>query len=712
MTDDDEKTRSSDSDEEVIEEARERYDEAVDAWAENHEQARDDIKFRNGDQWPDEVKEARAGRPMMTFNMMETYISQVIGVARQNRFAIECLPVDTAFEEHRVDERFRGMVGQKDYRLAQVYESLIRQIEYQSRAEDAYDTALDHAAGSGFGFWRVVTQYADDGGFDKEIRILRVANPLSVLIDMADPGFCGEGARYGFVSKWMDRKAYEKEHKEKATSESEFTHQGVSRERFWTTGMVRLCEYFRKIQSVRKYVRLHNHEVLDLGDDKKLWADHIAFIQAHGGQILEERDADCTKVEWRLIDGCKVLEGPVEFPSKHIPLVMVPGRELNQDGEVIYRSLIRFAKDAQRKYNYDKNSAAERKALGTRAPWTGPDDLFEGFENIWRNANTENLAYLPWNSKADSAKRGLKPDRVSPPDFEHADARDAEMAEMDIKLTTGIFQAGLGQNGPEVSGKALNIKKNTSDAGTFSFHDNLAKAVAHTGRILIDMIPRVYDSERVIRIRGVNGDTDAVMVNRTDPMTGRKYFDLGAGKFDLVVRAGGNYISQRQEFVEVMAQILQGDRELMRVIGDKFFANMDFPGADEIARRLKALLPPEVKAADKAGEAEANGEPGQEAPETFTGPQVQQMIAQAIEKAKQEGELAVQQGELQIRGAEAQVKKYDAQTKRMQAVAGIQTDQAQLRNEVIQMLYELLNGGGGPPPGPGRAPMPAPPGTM
>lgn len=656
--------------EDVLAECRKRRSEAIEMWSDIHEHARLCTRFRNNDQYPDEIKEHMQHRPQMVFNQMETYISQVTGAARQNRYSIQCLPADSNFFFDDEPQKFPSMTGDHDYQLAQVYESLIRQIEYVSNADNAYDTAIDHAAGSTFGFFQIGTVYADDSGFDKEIRIMRIENPMSVMIDLANAGMVGEGSMWGFVDHWFKHDELKRMFGKDVASGEQLEVLGEHKTHWWTHDKMLVTEYYRKIPTKRRYALLESGESINMGDDKAKWPGDRRMIESHGGVIREIRDVENCKVEWCVTNGSKRLDGPVEFPSKYIPLILVPGREVNEDGQRHLKSLISNSMDAQRYYNYKRNAIAERYALGTKAQWHGPAKAFEGFSAIWRDANVKNYAYLPWNDKASMA-----PQRVDPPAMPMGDVRDLADAENDIKLTMGIFNAGLGQPGNETSGYAINLKKTTSDVGTFVFHDNLAKAITHGAKIIVDMIPKIYDNQRVLRIRTPENESDAVMINYQDPMTGRKLYDMGVGKFDVYCKAGGNYTTQREEFIDTVSTIMQGNPQALDVIGDVFFSNMDNPGADALAKRYRAMLPDAIKKAEKQGDNEENQE--------ITPAMVQEMIAQTLQSAG-----------IDIKQREVAVKEHKAETDRMKALGDISgdisDDQATQNDALRGMIAEVL----------------------
>lgn len=628
--------------EKVLQEARERRRASNDAWRNNHKLAQEDIDFRDGQQWDDEVSRQRRQekRPMLTFNRMETFIDQVVGDYRQNRINITVSPAEMG----TVEEKIPNIAGDNDYEIAKVYEGLIRQIEYESKARNAYDTALDHAVGNGFGFFRIVTQYSDDSTFNQDIRIKRIRNPFSVGMDPGIQTVTGEDMRYCFIGTWMPGEEFRRVYGEPVGSD-DFEVLGENRELWWDGERVRVEEYFRKTSERRKIVLLESGETLDIGVPSE-WQASYRAIEANGGVIVRERVVETHKVEWFKINGMKILEGPVEFPSRYIPVVMVPGKEIVKRGETIYRSLIRYAKDAQKNYNYWRTAATELVALAPKAPYVGPLSAFKGLENIWKNANVANMPYLPYNDDASAPPRREVPGTIPTGALE-----EAQSADYDIKATIGIFEAGLGDQGNEKSGRAIIARQRQSDTGTFVFIDNLAKAIEHCGRILVDMIPRVYDTERVVRIRNEDGTGDFIRINI--PAGDGKLYDLSTGKYDVQVRTGPAFSTQRQEAAETMMNMVSAMPDLMKIIGDKIAANMDWPGADEIARRLRAIVPEEVIRAE-------NGDEDGDQPD-ITPEQVQMMIAEAVEKAKQDMEL--------------QIRQFEAETKRIKAVGDIQNDQ-------------------------------------
>lgn len=583
----------------IMDEAKKRLTRAIDATASMREAALEDVRFRAGDQWPEMVRKKREseGRPCLTFNHLETYIDQVIAAQRQNRPAIKVRPVAASAGMIK-SNRVRNIAGDRDYDLAQIYEGLIRNIEYNSSAEHAYDTAADHAVGHGFGYIRVSTRYASDDSFDQDIEIKRIPNAFSVYLDPDHKEADGRDAQFAFITEWIEKSEFERRYKQIIPSSFEIG--GESSGSHWYEGdRIRIAEYFRRAPVKRTLAMLSDGTVIDLGNDQSDVNAARKALKDEGRRIVRERVVNSHKVEWLLLSGAGVLEGPKTWPGKFIPVVPVYGKELNVDGKTTYRGVIRHAKDAQRNYNYWQSTATELVALSPKTPFIGGEKAFDGYEDIWKTANVENHAYLPVNEETK-----LPPQRQPGPEMPAGVLERIQAARQDEMQTIGIFQASLGEQGNETTGRAILARQRKGDLASFVFSDNLARAVEQVGRILIDLIPRVYDAERVIRLRNDDDSEDYIRINFK---AGNKlYHDLAAAKYDVVVKVGPSYSTQRMEAVEAMIQMTQVNPALWNVIGDLIVLNMDWPLADDMAKRLKKLVPTEILSDMNAPVGQAN----------------------------------------------------------------------------------------------------------
>jgi len=413
--------------------------------------------------------------------------------------------------------------------------------------------------------------------------------------------------------------------------------------------------------------------------------------------IGKTRDVMTYKVTQRICSGAAVLE-EVEWKGKYIPIVPVYGEEVWVDGIRHLRSLVRDAKDSQRMLNYWKTTSTELVALAPKAPYIGPVGAFATDGAKWATANTDNHAFIEYDTKDDAGQPIASPPQRQPFGGMPAGAvNEANTAGEDIMSIIGIYKASLGAASNEDSGVAITARDKQADTGTFHFIDNLSRAIRHAGRILLDLIPHVYSTPRILRIIGPDMKPDMVPVNDNAnpamiPMKGpdgapvmdqngqvqkiAKVFDLTVGKYDLTVSAGPSYASQRQETADQMMELIRVYPAAAPVIGDLFAKNLDWPGADEVADRLKALLPQQLRGQDPAMQ------------------QAHQIIQQGAQRIQElEQQLAALKGSNDIKAGELDVKRFDAETGRLKVIVGNQgapADPAQLGTVVMTMLMHVL----------------------
>lgn len=647
------------------EKAMERFKLAQDAWSDNFDKWLEDARFRNGDQWPEKVKEYRtkAGRPMMVVDKLNQYVRQVVNDGRMNRPAVKVRPI--------------GDGG--DVKVAEAFQGIIRHICDRSNADEAFDTALDCAVTGGFGFFRVATEYASEGTFNQDICVKRIRNPLTVLLDPNFKNADGSDASYAFVVEEMPKDEFKARY-----PNAEFADWVTDTKKYadeWLSDdTVRVVEYFRK-EAVKK--TLHLLADGTTADDETLQAALAAGILAP--PIVETRELDSHKIKWCRLSGAEVLEEN-DWLGKYIPIVPEFGNESDIDGKVIYSGLIRNAKDAQSLYNYARTAYAERVALTPKAPFIAAVGQVEDFEE-WESANTENHSVLRYSPIDVSGTALPPPQRQSPSDIPEGFARDMQLSEHDIQGSMGMYNASLGEKSNEKSGRAIMARQREGDTATFHYQDNQTRAIRYLGRILIDLIPKVYDSKRAIRILGEDGEAEMAEIDPNQPEATRKegdktIYNLNVGEFDVSVSAGPSYTTKRQEAVEIQMQLFQANPQLFQLIGDITVKNMDMPGAEEISKRLKAMLPPEIKQLEDDSESPEVQQVKMQAQQMLD--QASQQI-QAAEQGIAERDQAMKEqadeinalkldaknrrDENEIKSNETLVRAFDAGTKRMQVLA-------------------------------------------
>ena len=660
-------------DDSVLSVMRSRMTMAISALSGTRDSELDDLRFYAGSpdnqwQWPNDVLQTRgssqgpvvSARPCLTINKLPQHVKQITNEQRMNRPTIKVLPVD----------------DKSDIEMADVFNGVIRHIEYTSDADVAYDTACENQVTYGEGYLRILTEYCDDTSFDQEIKIGRIRNSFSVYMDPMIQDPAGADARWCFITDDMTKDEYERAYP-KASPISTLTARGIgdsSINQWISETTVRVAEYFY-IECEKATLNLYpgNQTALTGTPEDSL-------LRAMFGKPLRSRQSDRERVKWCKTNGYEILEES-EWAGSFIPVVRVVGNEFEVDGQLYVSGLVRNAKDAQRMYNYWCSQEAEMLALAPKAPFIGYGGQFEGYEQQWKTANTQNWPYLEVNPDVTDGQGAVLPlpQRAQPPIASSGLLQAKAGASEDIKSTTGQYNASLGMTSNERSGKAILARQRESDVGTYHYADNLARAVRHIGRQLVDLIPKIYDTARVARILGEDGEPSTVKMNPDQEEPVKKIMGPGGvvvdkiynprvGKYDVRVITGPGYATKRQEALESMAQLLQGNPQLWQVAGDLFVKNMDWPGAQDLAKRLQKMLDPKVMA-DEDNPALVAANQQMEAMNA----EMQQMF-----KMLQNVQQSMEAKEMHIKQFEAEIKAYQAETQRISAVqAGMTPEQIQ-----------------------------------
>lgn len=619
--------------------ARDRMSESIEFDRQNREDAMDDMEFIAGRQWPEDIKQAReaSGKPVITINRLPQFVRQVTGDIRKLNPAIRVIPGDNKATEE----------------TAETIAGLVRQIEYSSDASSVYEGAAEQSAACGMGAFRILAEYADDEAFEQDLYVKRIPNPFAVYWDPMARDSTRKDAQYCFITEQMRADDFEKAYPKGSQDDTEHDGQTDGMEHWQMSGSVVVAEYFWKEPVTKTIGQLRDGSIVE---------NPPAIFD-----VVQTRKVQTHKVMWAKISGMNVLEGPTEYPCKHIPVVAVMGEEMHVGEEVVRTSVIRYAKDSQRLYNYWKSTHAELVALQPRAPYLVTAKQVAGLETLWNEANTENRPYLPYNPD----EKAPAPQRAVPPQPSAGIMQEAVGAAEDMKATTGIYDSALGQRSNETSGVAIRQRQMEADVSTSIYTDNLAKSIAQCGRILVGMIPKIYDTQRIVRIVGDDDKEQAVPVNQMaldDALQPVQVNPLTVGKYDVRVSVGPNYSTRRQETAESMMQFVQSFPTAGQVAGDLIAKAMDWPDADKLAERLKKTLPP-----------------GMIDPQDMD-PQQQQSMQQGMRA--QQAQMQMQQQAAQIamqkNKAEADEAKADAEKARFEA------DKAGLELQIAKMQAGMM----------------------
>lgn len=667
------KRKQSSEDEDILADAKEEFSRIADSEAENRQMAIDSINFaRKGDQWPEDIRKQREleGRPILTINKLPAFIRQVVNDARQNKPSIKIRPVDS----------------QADPDTAEVIAGLIRNIEYTSNADVAYDTAMECAVSGGVGYWRVSADYAYEDSMEMDIGIQRVANPFSVYGDPNSRAADSSDWDVAFVVDRLSKRQYERKYGEgKPIDWDNDAWRGVE-DPWMEENSVQVAEYWTREQVKRKMLLF-----ADMRDGKPFLTDEEGVQDEDIARLIEmgifefrqEREGVKHKVTQRIMSGAEILK-TTDWPGCYIPIVPVYGDEFDIEGKRFFLSLVYHAMDAQRHYNYWRTNATELVALAPRVPYIGPKGAFD-IDDGWNTANVKSHSYLEYAGQIPPQRQQLD---VGPA---VGSMQEALAANDDIKATIGMYDASLGQRSNETSGRAIMARQREGDVSTFHFLDNMSRAIRHTGRIIVDLIPKFYTQERIIRVLGVDGKEDSKQVNKPypvmDPRTGEPQtkvvgrdpqtglvleeavtamHDLRVGKYDVAVDTGPSFTTRREEASIAMTEIVRAHPPAAQILAPEIVKLMDFPNAQDIAEKFEqqasGQLPPQ---------AQKMMEEGKKRIEQLTQENAQMKMSQAETQAKLQADMQAEAAKLEN---EKQIEVMRLQHEREIAMLRVQTE--------------------------------------
>ena len=551
-----------------IQQAMEFLRQVNDVDSNNRAEALDDVRFSAGDQWPVDVQNSRIleARPCLTINKVDAYCRQIVNQIREQRPRIKA----------------HGMNTQSNEKQAQIITGICRHIELQSDADQAYLNAVDYAVRMGWGYIRIHTDYVKDDSFNQEIYIKPIENPFTVYFDpnsiMAD----GSDAERCLITTLIPKKTFSAMYPD-AELDQGFVSRGtgdvigdwIQKEE------IRIAEYW--------YTERESATLLQLSDGSSIYEDEYdkKMGEKLGVEIINKRDSVRKKVKWCKVTAMQVLEEG-EWAGKYIPIVPVYGQSTIVQGKHKRFGLVRMAKDPQRMYNYWSTALTETVALAPKAKWLLAEGQDEGHENEWAQANIKAMPVLRYKQTDIDGRQAPPPVRQSPEQPPTGAMAAMQSMNLDLQAVIGIYDPNQLPQGIQ-SGKAIQGQQMQSDMTNMHYYDNLTRSIRQVGRIILDLIPKIYDTQRAMRIIGDDGKPEIMTINERkmdEQGIERILNDVTIGEFDVVMDTGPGYNSKRQEAVDAMMALFQAEPALVQVAGDLLVRNMDFPGADVIADRL------------------------------------------------------------------------------------------------------------------------------
>jgi len=656
-------------DEKILAIADKRLRFCIDSLDKIHRESLEDLMFYSGQHWPEDILRQRNDdrRPSETINKLPAFVFQITNNMRMSEPQAKIRPVDNV----------------TDPDTAEVIQGMIRGIMHNGNSKSAIDTASFYQVVSGMGFVRILTKYVDKESFNQELVVSRIENPMSVYfpidlineIDFSDMPYC-------FIRTRISKDDFFEEYpNEDMTS---YDVGGVG-EDYWVGGdYLYICEYFEKKCEYEKMYLLSNGEITK---DKA----RVKAAKEEGLTVDNERDVETSKVIWRKITRSTILEEK-EFPGEYIPVVPFIGQPIVVNGEKRFLGMVRNAKSPQRMYNYAFNALIETLALAPRAPYVMAQGQIEGYEEIWATANSKNNAYLPYHPITIDSVAVPPPQRTAPPEAGSSLFASVNLASEQLKEVTGIYDASLGAGGSEKSGKAIIARQKQGTVGSYHYVDNQATAIKHMTRIMVDIVPEIYDTERAVRMLGEDETEKIVMVNKMhgDQNDPEKLYDLTVGKYDIVIDVGPDYETKRMETAENLMNIMQSNPQSAAPIMDLLYRNLDFTYAAEAGDRMKKIIQTQFPGVIEDEEDNQGGKQ--------TEAQLQAMV-QDLQKVMQAHQMTMQEnGQLKqmLSGMQAQLaskqeeNQIKADTAVIKAQAEIQKAQIQARSQVMSREADMM----------------------
>lgn len=625
----------------VLKRAQDNYQKDKDHWSDIYRKAREDLLFVSDDenaQWTKEDRDLRTKRPCLTVDQLGQFIHQVANTIRMNTPTINVIPETDG-----------------DVETAEAIKGLIKHIEYKSSADEAYDTASLSSIRCSIGFIFVDHGYVNDTSFEQEFAINRCVDALQVWLDRDSIEADGSDAKHGIKVQSLSVAKFKEEY-----PKAEVSSFGEEKQKIYKDDdSINIAEYFEIVTDTKEVGLTESGDMEEVAQDI---------------EYASTRTFKKTKVMRYILSGAEVLKES-RFPGKYIPIVPVYGEEAWIDGKRQLYSLIRKSKDAQRMFNYWKSLETELLMKQPNAPIMAVGGQIENYAEDWQNPQKSMV--LRYDMVDAEGKPAPAPQRLDPPQIPAGIVNAARATIDDIKATMGIYNASLGQASNETSGIAISRRKEEGDVATYHFGDNLKRSITQVGKIIVCGLAELYDTPRLIATRGLEDQPKIIGINGSLAPDQKKVIDLRKGEYSVFVTTGASSLTKRQEAADFFTEIIKSQPELIQVMGDLLFKNMDISGAQEMAERMKKVIDPKFLDENKEKEFDPEKE------------QMAQIIEQGKQLlAQQQAELADLQQQLKNKDGEVQVKVLAEQNKTDTEHGKLEIELMRLRQEAEKIQLE------------------------
>lgn len=580
----------------VVREATDRFRRCAEWQSDARENFLNDHKFRHGDayngyQWPNRIRDQRDvdNRPCLTMNVVKQHNLQIINEAKQNKNAVA----------------IRATGNGSTKKAADMVQAWVRHVEYTSDAQQAYSTAQEYQVDAGWGWWRVVCEYEDKRSFNQVPRIRRVWDPLSIYEDPDCLSKDKSDMNFAFVFDLVPDEKLEKAYPQITEMGTLQPLYGSTQDDGWSVkDHTRVCEYFRRVKKRDQLISFMAPQAAGPTVRKELLKSQMPaemWVELKRAAGSKWRDTQTETIEWYLIIGQKIVD-ETTWPGKYIPLVKCFGEESIVEGRFDCAGHTRCMLDAQRMLNYNASSQVEYVAMQGKTPWIAAVQAIEEYETYWNTANIVNHSVLPWNAFNDEGEPIPKPERIAPPNASPAFEAGMTTAFNQMMMASGQWQNQMGMQGNERTGEAIHARQQQGYTSVYHFQDNYAMALRLTGKILIDLMPHVLDTKRLLQLRDMEGNDFELEIDpaakqayaeqmNEDQEVIRRMFNPQLGTYGIEADVGPAYGTRREQTAEVLKLLLTQAPALTPIIGDLLLRSLDITESEEAAQRLKRMIP-------------------------------------------------------------------------------------------------------------------------
>lgn len=646
----------------------------------NRERSREAHEFldaRNG-QWETSWWESADGRPRYTFDLTSPIVDQICDDLEQMDFSVDVKPAG-------------GGASKAD---AKLLDGMVRNIEAISDASTTYNIEARNMVTGGWGAWLIKTDYATPDSFDQDLMICHIAN----AVDSVWPGPFkkpdGSDMQHCFVLEAVPKAEYRKKYKDRSG-------QGLSQGKwanafYYKRDHVIVGQVYYIVKEPRELLLLSDGRVVENNEEYKKVADELAMA---GVTVSDRRNHPKSVCMTRLFDAEGWIGKAQRTVFNQVPVILDIGNIKFYENKLLYRGAVEKLIDPQRVFNYAKSREIEEGALAPRAKKWMTYEQIAGHEDSISTMNVNADPVQIYNHV-----------EGQPPPFDTGGAqvnpglsKTSEDMKTVIRDVGGLHAANLGDNPNLQSGVAIKSLQAKGDVGSHKYIQAHERAIARTGRILVDAIPKVYDTRRQVRILKEDGSFDMTTLNDNvfDQQTQEwvTVNDVTKGKYDVTCTAGPSFDNRQEETVAAMTELGQVLPEAMQMGSDILLNSITSPGMDLLSARMRQMLFQQgmIPFEQMTDEEKMLFQQQQQQPPP---PDPNMLLAQAeAEKAQADKEhnqvkLAIAQRETELKAMELQLKQGDQQLRQLEtqikAARESAENEAQLiENQIARQKFNL-----------------------